>query len=204
MAVWVKVVQPIDVRNHGKITRYYPGDWVELSNQHALRLSDESKVEIVDKNAIQQTLHPTTTIVTTGNHPTGYLEKLNLPIVTRPKPELVSSENIIIGNYHKLRLADVVSVVKHLSIFDVAVPLFSYDQLACHVGSERDRVLTGKVLPDMRIPLYNTNLMFVRQNETTEVLFKEWQNETHDCLHHAFMRAYYQVKPVLLALPVGF
>jgi len=89
--------------------------------------------------------------------------------------------------------------------WDLAVPIKSYAKLTNGIGNEKDRELTKSVIHDLRVPYYNTHLLFIRRNEKTKQLVETWYKEmagrSDECL--AFMRALYKVKPLILPLPVA-
>ena len=90
-----------------------------------------------------------------------------------------------------------------LRTWQVACPLWEYDTLASQVGGEDERERTKAVIRDLRVPLYDTNLIYVKRCGDTERLIDEWNAEMDggdDKL--AFLRALYQVKPLILALPI--
>jgi len=87
----------------------------------------------------------------------------------------------------------------------VAVPLWDYDTLARDVGSEEERAYTESVIHDLRVPLRDTRLVFVRRCSDTRKLVETWHAERarvpggEDKL--AFLRALYAVKPLVCDLP---
>lgn len=95
---------------------------------------------------------------------------------------------------------------KLLDTWQVAAPLFSYETLARDVGTEADRQQTAKMIRDLRVPFYDTRLIFMRRCSATLQLLEAWKEErqldSDDRL--AFLRAIYQVKPTLCAGPVGW
>jgi hypothetical protein len=89
-----------------------------------------------------------------------------------------------------------------LARWQAAAPLWSYTELACHVGSEADREATKAVIRELRVPLYDTRVLFVRRCDDTRRLIELWLAECkRGDARLAFLRAMYQVKPVLCALP---
>lgn len=84
--------------------------------------------------------------------------------------------------------------------WQIAVPLLSYEKLACTIGDAKDQARTRKVIPDLRIMLYDTRLMFVKKCADTERLMRIWAQEPGD-ERLAFLRALFAVKPIICALP---
>ena len=87
--------------------------------------------------------------------------------------------------------------------WEIAVPLYSYTKLTTRLGSEAERKATEALIHDLRVPYYNTDLMFIQRNKRTEALMSTWAEErkgtSDDKL--AFLRAVYLTKPFILPLP---
>lgn len=87
--------------------------------------------------------------------------------------------------------------------WDLAVPIYSYVKLAGRLGSTEERKATAALVHDLRVPFYNTDLMFVKRNKRTQTLMAKWAEErkgtSDDKL--AFLRALYVTKPFILPLP---
>lgn len=84
--------------------------------------------------------------------------------------------------------------------WQLAVPLLSYERLANTVGTPEDRALTQKVVPDLRVLLYDTRLIFARRCADIERLMRVWASEPGD-ERLAFLRALFAIKPIICALP---
>lgn len=91
-----------------------------------------------------------------------------------------------------------------LDTWQIAAPVCDYDTLASHLGSEEDRAKTKAVIRDLRVPLYDTRLIFVRRDADTERLFRLWKDDQGGDARLAFLRALYQVKPLILPLPTSW
>lgn len=91
-----------------------------------------------------------------------------------------------------------------LERWDAAVPLYAYGTLAQDVGTSEERKITRAIVPDLRVMLHSVELLFVRQNDAGQELTAAWKEELQrgDDKRLAFLRAVYQVKPRLCALPV--
>jgi hypothetical protein len=114
--------------------------------------------------------------------------------------------------YHPgLRLRkELVPVGFHLlDTWQVAIPLYDYDKLAIHLAQGAERERTAAVLPDLRVPMYAWELMFLRRCDETGELLRVWREEQGaphaephaDTLRLSLLRALYRVKPLVLALP---
>lgn len=208
--IWVQVLKQVQISRQGNLVTYYPGDWVEIGNQLAMKFVDNGLVKIHDKTALVNMVDPTSGILIIPEDSTKntYLNKLEIKTKVDREYHIPFSETMILENtYNRIRLSDVIAGFGLLKNFQIAVPLFSYDLLACHIGSELDQNLTNEILPDLRVPLYDVRLMFVRKCDETEMLFEIWNEEKRKAngeMVHSFMRTYYRVKPVLCALPCKF
>ncbi len=87
-----------------------------------------------------------------------------------------------------------------LTTWEAAAPVWSYETLAADVATGDERKATEALIGDLRVPLYETGLLFVRRCENSERLLNLWREEGGD-ERLAFLRALYQVKPLFLALP---
>lgn len=92
---------------------------------------------------------------------------------------------------------------RFLDRFEVCAPVWSYDELAEHLGTEEERERTREVIHDLRIPVYDTRVLFLRWTDSTRDLMLLWHEEMEAGGDErlAFQRALYQVKPLILPLP---
>ncbi len=87
-----------------------------------------------------------------------------------------------------------------LEKWDVAAPLWSFTGTAESVGTPDERKRTRAITGDLRIPVYATEAVFVRNNETGREFITTWRAECGD-EQLAFLRALFLVKPIFCALP---
>jgi hypothetical protein len=90
-----------------------------------------------------------------------------------------------------------------LDRWQLAVPLIDYTTLACNVGSEEERQCTKQIIHDLRVPLYDTRMIFVKRSPDTTALIREWREECKpgDDERLAFLRVMYRRCPFVLPLP---
>lgn len=93
-----------------------------------------------------------------------------------------------------------------LERWDAAVPLWRYGKTAGDLGTKKERELTAAIIRDLRVLVYSHELLFVRKNDAGSALIDQWvaEMQTGDDLRLAFLRAYYQIKPRLCALPISW
>jgi hypothetical protein len=100
-----------------------------------------------------------------------------LPIESAEQPELRFARTLVWDTRLAFR-AELVSVgLRLLDTWDAAIPLWSYEQLAQHVGTAEARARTQAVVRDLRVPLYDTRLVFIRRNRAGEALVEAWNAE---------------------------
>ena len=90
-----------------------------------------------------------------------------------------------------------------LKRWDAAAPLWRYGVLAQDVGTPAERKRTAKLTLDLRIPLYEPGLLFIRSSEAGLALLETWRAECRPGGDErlAFLRALHIVKPRFCALP---
>lgn len=123
--------------------------------------------------------------------------------VTVGEPTIAYEQTLIVGQGVAVpwRLLD--AAWGWLDKWDCAAPLWRYGVLAQDAGGPSERERTEAITRDLRIPLYATELLFVRQSEAAEQLLTVWRAECEDGADErlALLRALYQIKPLFLALP---
>lgn len=127
-------------------------------------------------------------------------------ILSVGEPAIAFQKTMIWNPKVQLRTELVSAGFGMLETWEIAVPLYSYDELAVHIGSEEDRKRTKAIIRDLRVPVYDVRLIFVRNCEATQQLFDAWTEENgiagESDERLSFMRAFYRVKPAMLALPI--
>lgn len=120
--------------------------------------------------------------------------------VTVGEPSLVYERTLLIGDGIAVPWEMVPRGFDFLDTWEAAAPIWAYETLAADVvrGSERER--TEALIGDLRVPLYSTELLFLRRCENSERLLNQWRADGGD-ERLAFLRALYEVKPLFLALP---
>jgi hypothetical protein len=181
---------------------YHAGDWVDIGKQQALRLISLGDARSVVPIAPDFTPHAG--IIITNNEKQGrdHLTKsmLKMPVTAGP-PQIKYDCTVIWDAAVPLRVDLLKPGIDFLDKWEIAVPLLSYTTLARDIGTPEERSEAELIIRDLRVPLYDTRLMFVRRCEATELLFELWQADTGNT-SLAFLKALYQVKPLILALPV--
>lgn len=201
MWVKLKVIKYLDIR--GKSAKYQPGDWVKVpSNQGRLWIS-QGDAEIPG-GAVDQLVEKVSGVIFTGSAEAA--KKLVAPYKltgTEGEPALKFQKTLWLDGSVPVRPEFIPVGFSLLDKWQVAIPLYSYDVLASNVGTEEEQVATKAVIRDLRVPLYDTRLVFIRRDPETEFLVELYTGHLKDGVNalHALLRAIYQAKPFILALP---
>lgn len=211
MGVWVQLLKPKLIETNGILKQYRAGDWYEAGKQTALSWIQQGIAKRNDFSLATEYIDMTSgiVIVNSKNHQLVNNIKQDLPgidIAENDKAKMMFSENMIWSNAVKIKRENVIIGFKLLDKWQVAMPLYSYDKLAVHLVSDKNKDYCLSVLHDLRVPVYNTNLMFIRSCDQTKELLEQWQHEQEliDNPHLAFHVAYYKTKVLLNALPVSW
>lgn len=187
----------------GKPKHYRPGDWIDVPRQLALRMITEGKA--LTPRPISELLPAGCGIVLVGtpDHVRNRLSALGLDIQPSNRPVLAFPRTLIIRGDVEFRPTLFPAGFNLLSKWQIVAPLYSYDRLALNLGTEKERELTKKIIHDLRVPVYDTRVLFVRKCADSEQLLDAWQIELRSGRDErlAFMRAYYRIKPQLCATP---
>lgn len=209
MAMWVKLLKKMQVDKNGLKPWFYPGDWVEVGNQTALYWISQGIAVKPNTNAVvKEYVDATAGIVVTNQVDESKilpiikdLDNINYTILEHP--ELLYSETMLYDGNAKIDRGLVPIGFKLLKNWQCAAPLLSYDELAIHLALPDEIDYLKATLRDLRVPVYNTSLMFIRRCEQTKELIEQWQKEKtivkHDSL--AFHMAFYKTKIVMCSLP---
>ena len=202
MWVLLKTIKHIEIQ--GKLKRHAPGDWVNVGKQLALLWISEGDAEIPKAAENQFDMTDLGMVVTNSVHPK--VERLD---EFTPKIEYIITDaclhyaRTLIWNPSTFLRLELLQVgFSFLDKWDVACPI-NYEVLISQIGTDEERALTKSVIHDLRVPVYDTRLMFVRRNEITSQLIDLWMGEVEDGHDEqlAFVRALYVVRPLILALP---
>lgn len=209
MPIWVQALRKIngETDGHGRVAAYQPGDIFSVGRQQAQVLEASGAVCIpkIFRQEYRENilgLHNTAILLTNGGD-VGALQA-----------RFPGATIAVVGNYglahdralfwdvsYPLRSELLPIGMYRLRNWQICAPLFSYQKLARDIGSDAERAATQEVIHDLRVPVYDTRCLFVRRCSQTEELLTTWQEIPGNRML-AFMRALYQVKPELCALPM--
>lgn len=212
--MWIKLNANQNIVTKGKLTQYKRGDIVDVGRQWAMQWIASGAAEALDVTvAGGKPVAPTSGIL--ARHPINreFCEKVTAAtglqwafIEEPPSSWLPFTETLIYEPTFTLRLDLLIVGFNLLKKWQVAVPLWDYTTLAAQVGTEPERETTKAVIRDLRVPLRDTRLIFVRRCKDTRRLIDLWRQECAGNSHEqlAWMRAMYTVKPMVCDLPASW
>ena len=208
-AKWVKALKPITrFALDGSYRTYQPGDWFEANNQEIRTLLQGRRIEVANKAIKAELLADSCAIVVTG----GDVARARQYVAAYTGMVYDGLPHFPPGAQHclwwnaaiPLRL-DLLPLGFHrvTAGWQIAAPLWRYNVLARDIGTDAARQRTEEVIHDLRVPVFETGLLYVRRDTDMERLLELWLQEraTGDDDKLCFLRALYAVKPILCALP---
>lgn len=212
MPMWIRLKVPKTLEVSGVTRHYKPGDWVEIGRSTANTWIQQGIAERVDYDVNKEYVDLTAGIVLIGSINQNLLDNLKqdikgIEIANSDVPEMYYSENMLWINGIDIKREMVGIGFNLLKKWQVAIPIYDYDKLAVHIKStKKEKEYIESVIHDLRVPVYNTNLIFIRRCSETKELLEQWEKEKElikdDKL--SFQVAYYKTKPTLSALPVNW
>lgn len=198
--MWVQIISRVEIDMRGERKEFNSGDWVDVGKQYALFLVREGKAVFPDEGVIDALSFSDTSIFT--NSPAAIRSVMGVQVQVFENPLVLKSRyNIWWEGSLGFSKRFCMTGVSLLGAWDMAVPILSYETLALHVGDQEEREKTQDVIRDLRVPLYDTRMIFIRDSEDTRKFIDVWKKEEGE-EHLAFLRALYRTKPFILALPV--
>jgi hypothetical protein len=201
--VWVQLRVSKYIETQGKQRVFNPGDWVSVGKQTAVQWIAAGDAINFRLGAI---VPPGCGIVARGGAPQGEHDYLGVPISNRANS--LPYPRTLIWDATKLALRTNILPVGFnlLAHWQVVAPLWSYDDLACNVGSEEDRERVKAIVRDLRVPVYDTRMIFMRRCKDTQCLLALWREKEREITDSklAFLAATYEVKPVICAQPTSW
>ena len=198
--MWIQLLAPKNIEESGKNRRYNPGDWVDVGKQTALLWLSDNSAHLPDM--IESGFNLNGAGILTDHKEllcTRLKEQAKGLEILEGAPCLPFEKTILLDAALPLRTSLIPVGISMLDTWEIAVPLMDYKIMAINLGTEAEREQTKAVIRDLRVPVYNTQLMFVKRTQDTERLIDNWRNAGKSPL--AFLRELYKIKPFILALP---
>lgn len=198
--MWIQLLAPKNIEISGKNQRYNPGDWVEVGKHIALLWITDGSAHIPDMAESGFDLSGAGILTDHKELLCQRLKQETTSIqILEGAPCLPFEKTILLDAALPLRSSLIPAGVAMLDAWEIAVPLMDYSILAINLGTDLEREQTKAVIHDLRVPVYDTRLMFVKRTDDTERLIDNWRNAGKTPL--AFLREIYKIKPFILALP---
>jgi len=205
MPVWIQLARPKRISLQGVSKDYYPGDWVAVGKQMAQAWIAAGDAVVPFPQAMTAEEPAGTAGVMVFNGQASYEADVGVPFLwgKDAKRELLWEKTIWWDMAAPVQRHFFAIGFKFLDKWQVACPLWDYRELASGEGTEAERERTRAVIRELRVPMYDTRLLFMRRCHETRTLVELWDAESNGQLDKlSFLRALYQVKPLTLALPV--
>lgn len=200
---YVKLLFPYSMEVNGTRKQFQKGDFIDIANKATVqRLINEKIAYVPDYNPLSM-LPPDCGILATEMF-TPPDEYKGLP-VQQGSRQLPFHRTLLwdTGNV-PFRTSLLLAGYHLLDVWELAVPIYDPDVvLAKDFGHEAARQYTESIIHDLRVPVYNTGLMFIRRCPNTELLMQAYEEYIQQDLGFdlAFLCALYRVKPLIYALP---
>lgn len=218
---YVRLKRVKHIRVAGVQQCYRPGDWVEVGKQTALQWLSDGSAEIPGPDAskmevIKELLGPGCGVRVRQKHLPSQLKQgfgncvkslefssgpLALPyrhtMLWHPSV-LVTPQLVLIG------FSQIASTKKGQLSWEMVARLEG-TKLARDVGSKEEQAQTKAVVGDLRIPVYDTGVLWIRKTPKTDKLIRRWASalEAGENGAHAFLRALYTEGILLCTLPAA-
>lgn len=204
--MWVQLLRSRQIETGGVSRMYHPGDCVDVGKQTAQRWVVDGAARFLTPQALDADLTGCGVALIGDMTLAGKLKTHapSLEVEQGVTPSLPFARTLIWHTTFPLR-PELVPLGFHLlERWEAAAPVASYDQLACHIGTEKARARTQAVVRDLRVPVYAPGLVFVKRGRAGRDLLDAWaqERESGDDDRLCLLRAIYRVKPLLCALPV--
>lgn len=200
--IWIQLLGTKQIEHRGALKTYHAGDWVEVGKQDALRWIADGSARALGREQLK--LMPDSGIVVTGNMGVA-VQWLGRELdVVLGEPRLAFPYTLIWNPSVRLK-RELLPVGFHLlKTWEIAIPLKHYDTLACHLGTKEERDYTKSIIRDLRVPVYECGVIFAKRCPSVQKLLECWKSEQGrgNNSYLAFLRALYQIKPLVCALPV--
>jgi len=206
---WVKVLKPISRNVIGGYKNYRPGDWFEADNQEIRSLLAQRVIEVPKRVAQDAFALDDIGVLLQDDGlalATRILDDAGLGQICLKTgaPALPYGRTLIWDSAAHLR-PDLITVGFHRLAggWQIAAPLWKYQELARDLGTPEERARTEEVIHDLRVLVYDHRALFVRRCPDTERWLDAYREELVGSSDGrlALMRALYRTKPVVCALP---
>lgn len=200
--VWLQLTKPKRISAGGQSIDRWPGDWVQVGKQTAQAWIAEGSAVVPYPQAMQAEEPAGTAGVMVFWGSASY-EEVKVEWANPGKYELRWEKTCFWDTRAATPRHLLGAGFSFLNKWQVAAPLWDYRELAMNEGTDEERERTKSIIRDLRVPMYDTRLVFMRRCPETRTLLEIWDGESNGKMDRlSFLRALYRVKPLTLALPV--
>ena len=202
--MWIQLLVAQHVDLDGIQKTYHPGDWLDVGRQTALRWVDSGAARPISGTLLE--IEPDCGIVVRGKEmaPGHWLKALGKVPLTPGALVLKYPRTLLLSPPAVVPLHLVACGFRFVQKWDLAVPMMAGYPTAADLSAANDDLeRTTGVIHDLRVPLYDTRVVFARQGGDGAATLERWREELANGGDErlAFLRAVYTVKPLLLPLP---
>lgn len=196
--VWIQAITCLPVEENGVTKLINPGDWYPVGKQQA-RLWEASGQCLIHNPIVRKALIPPESGIVLR-------EKIDFSQdgveVEFGEPAIPFGKTLIWEPSFRFKKALLPTGFSLLEKWEFAVSISDYNLLARDIGTEAEREATKAIIHELRVPVYDTRLIFVRQCQASQRWLDLWNDERQQGDERlAFLRTIYQIKPYILALP---
>lgn len=200
--VWVRAKTILHIENNGKMRQVHPGDWCQVGRHQAREWLANNQCEILKREVlttVQDLTNCAIYLKNSNEQERGHISAKfpGVPIVDWRGYPAKHGRFLVWDMTAQLR-QDLILVGFNLLLkWQCAIPLVGFDVLAEAVGTPVEQEETKTVVHDLRVPMYNPKVIFARRCHETMGLFDRWDGVGE----LSFLRALYQSRPIVNALP---
>lgn len=200
--MWVQLRSAKHIDQNGRTQTFFPGDWVEVGKQTALRwIADgEARVSVAESIPVPEGCGA------------GVLRKLDqenadpftgivMPWKSVDTPGLYYERTLLWDALVPLRLELLGTGFALLERWDVAIPLLDYSTLAADLGTPEEREALTRIAHDLRVLVYDPRIVFIRRSEASSRFIDAWNELSGGDERLNVLQALYVTRPTILALP---
>lgn len=213
-AHWVKALKTVSRYDfNGAYRTYQPGDWFQANNQEMLELLSRVLIQ-TNSLDIKISFHEQDVgvMVRGGMLPEHIFDNYGLEARCSDAFELPWERTALWRAKFSLTAEAVALGLMRIDgrdeepTWEMAAMLAHKERLARDIGSESEQARTLEVLGDLRLPVYETGILWVRRTEATEEVIRLWRAEVKAGAdeQHAFLRTIYTHRVMLCTLPADW
>jgi len=210
---WVRTIKPVSrYALGGGYHTYYPGDWFQCKNMEMRELVESGMVETTPQVlSAEYKAGDAGVLLRDGAIKPRDVKTYGLKCKEDGRLALPWKRTVILGPGASISTTSIVIGLSRIEVghgvgWEMAVMLKDMRKLARDVGTEEEKAKTLDAVGDLRLPVYDTSMLWVRRTKAT----KDWLAAFRDELEagademHAFLRILYMRRLMLCTLPAGW